>query len=250
MLAKKYRSSIVSINNPFTGIYTLEFKSLGSKYKYLPGQFLHIALDEDYDGSSQWPDSRCFSMQSNPNDETIKITYAVKGEFTHQMEQQLKVGSEVWLKLPYGDLFTQPHNKTNTVFIAGGTGITPFLSLFTHESFSEYTNPHIYLGFRSKDYNIYQAELERMQTIRTIRLNSCNSVECNSSREQSDSGFVTIRLFYQDTDGIINIQQIFDENGIDSDYFISGPPIMIQTFKLALIEKGVKLAQIKTDDWE
>ena len=132
MLAKKYKSIVVSILNPFSGIYTVEFASERGNYKYLPGQFLHIALDEDYDGSSQWPDSRCFSMQSNPIEETIKITYAVKGVFTHQMEQQLMVGSEVWLKLPYGDLFTQPHNKTNTVFIAGGTGITPFLSLFTH----------------------------------------------------------------------------------------------------------------------
>jgi len=134
MLAKKYKSELINILNPFEGIYTLEFESLNGKYKYHPGQFLHIALDEEYDGSGQWPDSRCFSMQSNPNEETIKITYAVKGEFTRQMEQQLKVGTEVWLKLPYGDLFTQPHNKTNTVFIAGGTGITPFLSLFTHET--------------------------------------------------------------------------------------------------------------------
>jgi len=134
MLAKKYKSELINILNPFEGIYTLEFESLNGKYKYHPGQFLHIAIDPDFDGTSQWPDSRCFSMQSNPNEETIKITYAVKGEFTRQMEQQLKVGTEVWLKLPYGDLFTQPHNKANTVFIAGGTGITPFLSLFTHET--------------------------------------------------------------------------------------------------------------------
>jgi len=241
MLAKKYKSKLISIFNPFTGIYTLEFKSLNGKYKYLPGQFLHIALDEDYDGSSQWPDSRCFSMQSNPNDEIIKITYAVKGEFTRQMEQQLKVGSEVWLKLPYGDLFTQPHNKVNTVFIAGGTGITPFLSLFTHESFNEYTDPHIYLGFRSKEYNIYQDELDRIQTIREIRPNSCNS--CFPK-------FVTISLFYQDEDGIIDIQKIFDENGIDSNYFISGPPVMIKSFKNTLVEKGVPLSNVLTDDWE
>ena len=226
MLAKKYPSKVVNIINPFTGIYTLEFKSLGSKYKYLPGQFLHIALDEDYDGSSQWPESRCFSMQSNPNEETIRITYAVKGDFTKQMEQNLKVGSEVWLKLPYGDLFTQPHNKTNAIFIAGGTGITPFLSLFTHESFGEYINPKIYLGFRSKEFNIYQAEIDR----------SCNS-----------NSFV--KYFYEDTDGVIDIAQIFLDNG-SSNYFISGPPTMIKAFKSKLIEKGVPAKNVLTDDWE
>ncbi|HEY5590791.1 MAG TPA: FAD-dependent oxidoreductase [Paludibacter sp.] len=227
MLAKKYRSILIAVNNPFTGIYTLEFKSLVGKYKYLPGQFLHIALDQDYDGSSQWPDSRCFSMQSNPDEETIKITYAVKGEFTHQMEQQLKVGSEVCLKLPYGDLFTQPHNKQNTVFIAGGTGITPFLSLFTHESFNEYNNPRIYLGFRSKNYNIYQVELD-----------------C------SYNTFKLVKSFYQDIDGVIDINQIFIDNGIESNYFISGPPAMISAFKNILVEKGVQLSNVLTDDWE
>lgn len=227
MLAKKYHSKIVSIVNPFTGIYTLEFKSLGSKYKYHPGQFLHIALDEEYDGTSQWPDSRCFSMQSNSNEETIRITFAVKGDFTKQMEMQLSVGSEVWLKLPYGDLFTQPHNKTNTVFIAGGTGITPYLSLFTHVSFNEYINPKIYLGFRSKEFNIYQPEIDRLS---------------NSSK--------FVKLYNQDIEGIIDIDHIHTQNGSASNYFISGPPMMIKIFKNALIEKGVPAGSILTDDWE
>ena len=232
MLAKKYKSELISIINPLEGIYTLEFASLSGKYKYHPGQFLHIAIDEDYDGISQWPDSRCFSMQSSPDEETIKIAYAVKGQFTKQMEQQLKVGSEVWLKLPYGDLFTQPHNKENTVFIAGGTGITPFLSLFTHESFSEYNNPRIYLGFRSKEYNIYENEL--------------NFVKLRES-------FVKLydpKIYYQDVDGIIDINSIFNENGHASDYFISGPPVMIKVFKDYLVKNKVLDDQIKTDEWE
>lgn len=227
MLVKKYKSELISINSPFEEIYTLEFKSLNGRYKFYPGQFLHLALDPDYDGSGQWPESRCFSMQSNPNEDTIKITYAVKGQFTKQMEKQLKVECQVWLKLPYGDLFSQPHNKVNTVFIAGGTGITPFLSLFTHESFKEYTNPRIYLGFRSKDYNIYHIDLNRT---------------CNSS--------ISVKSFYQDTDGNIDIKLILTENSINSYYFISGPPIMIKTFKQALVENGINYDQILTDDWE
>jgi ferredoxin-NADP reductase len=227
MLAKKYKSKLISILNPFKGIYTLEFKSLGRLFKYHPGQFLHLAIDKDYDGIGQWPDSRCFSMQSNPTEETIRITYAVKGDFTKEMEQTLNPGSEVWLKLPYGDLFSQTHKKENTVFIAGGTGITPFLSLFTNESFKEYINPKIYLGFRSKAFNIYNDELKR----------SCNSSQC-------------VKLYHEDIDGIIDIQSIFNENGSTSNYFISGPPLMINSFKQTLIENGVPNENVLTDDWE
>lgn len=223
-IVKKYSARVVAILNQIEGVYTLELESLGKPFKYDPGQFLHLALDPDYDGSGQWPESRCFSMQSNPNEETIKITYAVKGQFTKQMEEQLKVGSEVWLKLPYGDLFTQHHNKVNTVFIAGGTGITPFLSLFTHNSFKDYTNPRIYLGFRSISYNIYGNELNMVKL-------------CDP------------KIHYEDVDGILDIHHIYSENGTNSNYFISGPPMMIKAFKKALVEKGVPAKQVLTDDW-
>ena len=139
-IVKKYAAKVVSIQNSIEGVYTLEFESLGKPFKYDAGQFLHLAIDE-YDPSMQWPDSRCFSMQSAPAEDVIRITYAAKGQFTNRMKQLLEVGKEVTLKLPYGDLFSQEHNKTNTVFIAGGTGITPYLSLFTDQSFVVYEAP-------------------------------------------------------------------------------------------------------------
>lgn len=226
-IVKKHKVKVRSIESRLAGLYTLELESTGSTFRYHPGQFLHLSIDNEYDGIGQWPESRCFSMQSNPDEETIRITYAVKGRFTKQMEQQLRIGSEVWLKLPYGDLFTQPHNKVNTVFIAGGTGITPFLSLFTHKSFEDYIDPHIYLGFRSHSYNIYHNGI--------LRLN-------NSSK--------FVKFFYEDEDGQIDIQHIFHENGPGSDYFISGPPAMIKSFKNFLIAADVPENQILTDDWE
>ncbi len=226
-IVRKYLSRVVSLENRVEGVYTLEFSSPAKTFIYAPGQFLHLAIDTDYDGTGQWPESRCFSMQSNPDEENIRITYAVKGRYTKMMEGKLNVGSEVWLKLPYGDLFSQPHNKVNTVFIAGGTGITPFLSLFTHTSFSDYSNPRLYLGFRSERFNIYNSELNKV---------------CNLSR--------IVKYLYEDNDGRLDIRQIFRENGTTPDYFISGPPEMINYFKGYLISVGVQGIRIRTDDWQ
>ena len=64
-IVKKYLAEVVHIENKVEGTYTVEFKSLSGPFKYLSGQFLHLALDE-YDPSSGWPESRCFSMQSSP----------------------------------------------------------------------------------------------------------------------------------------------------------------------------------------
>jgi len=227
MLAKKHKSELISISNPITGIYTLEFKSLGRPYTYHPGQFLHLSIDMSYDGIGQWPDSRCFSMQSNPSKGNITITYAVKGEYTSRMENELKIGSQVWLKLPYGSLFNNQQNKSNSVFISGGTGITPFLSLFTHDSFHEYTYPKIYLGFKSRYHNIYKSELDSILNL-TMQL----------------------KVIYEDESGYMDTKLIFSENGINSTYFISGPPNMIHSFRKELLSYGVPLSNIITDDWD
>jgi len=225
-IVKKYLAEVIHIENKVEGIYTVELKSLSGPFKYQPGQFLHLALDE-YDPSGQWPESRCFSMQSAPGEELIRITYAIKGNFTSRMQQELKPGMQVILKLPYGDLFIKPHNKVNTVFIAGGTGITPFLSLFTHESFKDYINPRIYLGFRSREYNIYHNELSFSLILPKL-----------------------VKSFYEDIDGRLDITKIFSENGTTNDYFISGPPVMTKSFKQALIANRVPVNQVLTDEWE
>jgi len=228
MLAKKYLSKIISIANPHEGLYTIEFESLSGKYKYKPGQFIHLAIDE-YDTSGAWPESRCFSVQSSPVEDTLKVTYAVKGAFTKRMQQELAAGNEVWLKLPFGDLFTQEHDKNNTVFIAGGTGITPYLSLFTHQSFEDYINPKLYSGFRSEQFHLYKNELAKAK-------------EINASLKSIS--------FYQDTDGIIDIGKIYNDNKDAGSFFISGPPVMIKSFKEYLLAQGIPEGKIKTDDWE
>lgn len=223
-IVKKYLSEVVNISNPFAGLYTVTFKSR-QKFRYLPGQFLHLALD-NYDGAGQWPDSRCFSMQSSPDEDLIKITYAVKGKFTKRMEKALYPGKEVWLKLPYGDLFQRDHKKENCVFIAGGTGITPFLSLFSHSSFEEFVNPRVYLGFRTRDYNLYNVELNNTQ-----------------------NPTVQIKVLYEDSDGMLNINNIYKKNG-STVYYLSGPPLMLKNFKTELIQYGLPENNIVTDDWE
>jgi len=227
MLVKKYQAKIVCIKHPTDGVYTLEL-SAQQPFKYTPGAFLHLALDE-YDPSSAWPESRCFSIQTSPEETNIKITYAVKGKFTQRMGNELHVGKQVWLKLPFGDLFTQEHNKNLTVFIAGGTGITPFLSLFTDKSFKEYTNPHLYVGFRNQALHFYQTELEKAKKINPT---------------------LQTTIFFQDKNGMIDIEQIYNMHLDTGAFFISGPPEMIKSFKRYLFSRGVSEDRVKTDEWE
>jgi predicted ferric reductase len=225
-IVKKYFCKVEKVINPLPDLYTVTFSS-DKKFSYLPGQFLHLAID-NYDGVGQWPDSRCFSMQSNPSEEYLKISYTVKGNFTRKLEKELQAGQGVWLKLPYGDVFQRDHSKTDCVFIAGGTGITPFISLFTDSSFEQYLNPVLCFGIRSEKYNIFEVELEE-------------AMKVNKNFQ--------VKIIDQSESGNLSIDQIFVSYP-NSTYFLSGPPMMIKNFKNFLLDHGVPMSRIISDDWE
>lgn len=225
---KKYRTIIKEIEHPLPDIYVLTLASQDGRYRYKPGQFLHLALDQ-YDPSSQWPESRCFSIQTNPHEEYLKITYSVKGEYTKRMAQELAAGGTVWVKLPYGELFSTIDPKAHCIFIAGGTGVTPYLSLFTDEKFKTFQSPVLYFGARSERYNIYKKEFDT-----ACKINS------------------TFRIIthYEDTAGFLNIEFIAQQHTLKDVFYLSGPPLMIKSFKEYLLDKKLPECNIKTDDWE
>lgn len=59
-----------------------------------------------------------------------------------------------------------------------------------------------------------------------------------------------MKSYHQDKEGVININEIFLDNEINSNFFISGPPAMIKSFKRTLVEKGVPAGNVLTDEWE
>jgi ferredoxin-NADP reductase len=201
---------------------------LEKPFKFLPGQFLHLTLD-DYDPGSGWPESRCFSIQGQDMSGQIIITFSAKGRYTSRMAKELVQGKILWLKMPYGNLFQNVPDKTNCIFISGGTGITPFLSMFTDESFRQYRNPKLYAGFRNTSFDLYDDFLSIAGTI--------------------NPEFKYYKI-YEDLDGVLNIEKIHKDQNSAAVYFLSGPPKMIMDFKDYFISKSLPDINIRTDEWE
>jgi len=168
MLVKKYPAEVVEIQNPVDTLYVLKLRSKEKPFKFLPGQFLHLAID-DYDPSAGWPESRCFSIHGWDETRSDYTHILHKGPLHVTDGQGARAGENPLVKMPYGSLFQDIPDKTGCIFIAGGTGITPFLSLFTDKSFENFDNPKLYAGFRSKPY-IYMKDTCPGQKMLTINL--------------------------------------------------------------------------------
>ncbi len=234
----KVLATIERVDSPAPGIYQVTF-GVPSRYtRYQPGQFLHLTLDEFDPTTGYWPESRVFSIASQPRLDSVSIVYSVKGEYTRRMERELAVGRNLWLKFPYGAFVIDESEADTLVLIGGGTGVSPYRPfLLRGEAYS--IPVHLYYGIRQPEHLLFRDDWERLlsQPWFHFHLKIENGIE---PRLPFQPGRLSIDSVWSD----------LGERAARAHYYLSGPPAMIQNFKNALTSRGVLPAQVHIDDWE
>jgi len=228
------------------GIYTVSILPHKRVPRFKAGQFLHLTIDEYDPQGGFWPESRVFSIASSPSSENVEIVYSVKGRYTTRMQSELAIGKKVWLKFPYGDfsIDTSTELGQDIVLIAGGTGISPYLSYLRtiHANGSNSRRIRLLYGIRNTAHLLSPEELNKFSS-------EIKDFEMTLFIENEIKTSIPFSKQYQ---GMITLDKIL-EIGTSLNlpaYFLSGPPGMIQFFKTGLISNGIKPEQIKIDEWE
>jgi ferredoxin-NADP reductase len=230
----KIKATVEEVVKHTDSVVSYRFKPQSRVPKFHAGQFLHIALDE-YHPDAQWPESRVFSIASSPAErhEELAVTISVKGQFTKRIFKTLEKGLECWLKLPYGE-FLFPTNR-HLILIAGGVGITPYLSLLK-QMLGEKSEQAVTLfyGIRSAKHYLFGELLDR-----------CEAELPNFEKiVWSEDGSIPGEK------GILDIETIHAIASANALFYLSGPPAMISAFKARLLDLGTNSGNIRTDDWE
>lgn len=234
-MSQKLRCRVTEVVDHSGQVYSLALTPERPAPRFQPGQFLHLALDE-YNPGDFWPDSRVFSIASSPAErECLRITYAVKGKFTGRMEAELRPGSEVWVKLPYGE-FTVDGGR-DVCLLAGGTGVTAFTG-FLSALGPEHPHPvTLFYGARRPELLIYRSQVQdaarRCPNLRTVFLVEEGSApDCLTGRIDPEQVWQTLT------------------NPAAVTYYLSGPPVMLKTLFAELSSRGVPGGQVCMDAWE
>jgi NAD(P)H-flavin reductase len=246
-MPRKVRCTVESITSHGDRVYTVDLRPAGPVPLFRSGQFLHLTVDE-YDPGSFWPESRVFSMASSPRDRSrIRICYAVKGRYTMKMEQVLRVGRELWVKLPYGEFIID--QATDAVLLAGGTGISAFTAFL--EALPPDTGQRVCLvyGARTPALLLYRDSLlEQSAKVRNL--------EVVFFTEAADGQFAAQMTARPKAPvcltGRIELEPFWPRlKGLDQTvFYLSGPPAMLTTLTAALSKRGLVSTQIRTDAWE
>ena len=235
-MPQKLSCVVTEILNHGGQVYSVFLEPETAVPRFRPGQFLHLALDE-YTPGDFWPDSRSFSIASSPAErQSLRITYAVKGQFTTRMEKELHVGHQVWVKMPYGEFIVC--NDHDVCLLAGGTGITAFTAFLAGLPENHACQVQLFYGAQRPDLLIYRSLVEAA----ALR---CPALKIHLLAEQAFEGTDCLP-------GRIEPEIVLRSipNPLSLLYYLAGPPAMVHALTDELHRRGLAPEQIIADAWE
>ena len=111
-----------------TLLLTLQRDESERPIAFQPGQYAAISFERRGKPSP----ARCFSIVSSPTDQhMLQFSMRVRGRFTTSLSK-LQPGDLVDIGGPYGGFVFDTTRDKKAVFLAGGIGITPFMSMMRY----------------------------------------------------------------------------------------------------------------------
>jgi ferredoxin-NADP reductase len=184
-------------------------------YTFTPGQATEVAINE-----KAWiNEKRPFSFTNLPGDDhlefTIKTYPAHNGVTNHLLK--LRTGDQLIIHDVWGTI----HYKGKGLFIAGGAGITPFISIFRHlRSINHSENNHLLFANKTTKDIILETELDFLLKGNVTHILS----------EQDVKGY---------KHGFINEQVLKELIRPNDIIYLCGPPPMIDAVMKCLTNIGL-----------
>ncbi|MEI7579408.1 MAG: ferric reductase-like transmembrane domain-containing protein [bacterium] len=215
--SRRYRLKAI---NQIGLVAEIILEPLDQKLDFRPGQFIFAEfLTGDLKG-----ESHPFSLASDPGRNEIRLGIKALGDFTLKL-LNLKPGVAVRLYGPFGSFFDASFIKKDyqEVWIAGGIGITPFLSMLETRADQASTRVFsLYYGARTvQDAAFHNYILEYQKVLPNFKYNFSTE--------------------------IIQIKEILaqlGENAFRTLFYLCGPPPMMLAMAATLKQSGIKNPQI------
>lgn len=199
------------------------------------GQFAWLTLGNSPYSLQQHP----FSMASSPVfPRQLQFVIKQLGDFTGSLTD-VAVGTRAFVEGPYG-VFCHPSDRDRrTVFVVGGIGITPVLSMLRARRDWQYRQP-IWLIYanHSEDEIVMREELTALREVLPMTL--VHVLAEPSPQWEGETGYVDAEL----------LQRHLPDDAPDIDYYVCGPPPMMDIVEPALRDRGADLLRLNSERFD
>jgi predicted ferric reductase len=231
MLRRPYK--VEEVRQERGDVYSLVLKPDGHKgMQFKPGQFAWLTIWNSPFAIKEHPFS--FSSSSMQNG---RYEMAIKelGDFTSKIKT-ITPGTTAYLDGPYGVFSIDNHPAPGYVFLAGGIGITPIISILRTMADRNDQRPVIlFYGSKTWDDTSFREELDELKNV--INLLVVYVLENPPDGWEGETGFVTAKL----------LARYLPENRMELEYFICGPIPMMDAVENGLNQLGISLEQTQAE---
>jgi ferredoxin-NADP reductase len=209
------------------------------RFEYQPGQYAAIGFRR----LGRPSPTRCFSIVSSPyGDGDLEFAIKVHGPFTQSLSK-LVAGNTVYVQGPYGHFTIDEHYDRNIVMLAGGIGITPFMSMIRASTSAHLPN-RLFLLYSNplRDSIPFHDELlehERNNPMFGTVFFVTQDTVVKQQSERMMSGRVSVEHLAQLTGGKLG----------SCTYFICGPKGFIKSYQNILAKNGVPRERIVAEEF-
>lgn len=220
-----YTVESVKHPNGSTTEVTLRAKGEGIKHAHA-GQFMFVR----FSGDDILSESHPFTISSAPSEGVIRLTIKASGDYTRHLFDHLKEGSEAIVEGAYG-LFNYKTGGEKQIWVAGGIGITPFLSFLRDLKDEIKHDVHFYYTVRHPEEAVFAEEI--------------NTIAKGHPNLKSKIRFSSIH-------GSLSVDEIKKNAGGDVSQhhvYMCGPFPMIQAFEKNFLEAGVPAGNIHFEEF-
>lgn len=222
---RKYPYEISRVLQETHDTWSIFFK--GRELSYKPGQFMILRLNRGGKVSESHP----FTISSSPAGNELSITVKSVGDFTATIGQTTTSDS-AYIDAPYGIFSFLNHDARDLVFICGGIGITPAMSMLRY-IYDKKLEKRILLlwGNKTEADIVFRKELDTISSgIRSLKIVHVMSVQKDWEGEK---GYFNAHMLQKYVGGLTHAQ-----------YFICGPPVMMNNVIQVLQHLGVSKTHI------
>ena len=248
VLVRRRRYRVTAVNRLDDSVTEIVMEPLARPLDYVPGQFVFVnfrslALSEQFhpfdvsvrrqvfsiragEVANQF---HPFSITSAPHEPTLRITVKAVGDYTRAL-RALGSGAEAVVEGPYGSFSHRGVPGRQQVWLAGGIGVTPFLSMARSLRYANEPAVDFY-------YCVEHAE----------EAHFLDELRAVAARRKDFRVFLVPR----DEDGFLTAERLERESGdlAAKEFLICGPPAMIDSLRSQLWARGVAGERIHAEEF-
>lgn len=229
IFVRRYPYKVLAVSQQEGNVVGITLEPMEKKMSYKPGQFIFIRfLWSSEEGIIR--ETHPFSIASAPNEPNVRLYIKSLGDYTTSLKN-LKVGAIAEIEGAYGKFTYTRFGEAPQIWVAGGIGITPFLSM-------------------ARSYTTTSPNVDLVYSV----VNRSELLDQRAVAEYLPSTYKTFRYFpyvAKEQDGFLTAQKVKDMcGGLDNkQIFICGPPPMMKALRAQLRQLGVPNRNIHSEEF-